>query len=374
MAEKAGSPGTYEFIIQMDPAKKVKLTPTVAPGATVRLEPGPNGTWAVAQELGEINMGSPHALWDFLKWSVSKHPAKRYALIIAGHGTGIFSFFGPGHVSAEEPGNVIFDPDRFVALDVTDEDCLTVFEMQAVLAAFRDRLTGGRPLDMLVFEACFPGGIEMLVQFRDLVNLVVSSPVEMRMWGLPYSTVAELLFKNPVTADTLLAKEIAESYVRNAVRIGGSEEAMAVYRTALSDRLAAAIDGLAKALIQGFKETGKAPWFTPRYVRSFGPNRAYSDLKEILNAIINGKCDFRGARNVDETRASAKKVLECLEESHVYSSFSRYLAQEGMGGLSIAWPEHADYKDVQRFYKKLDFAKATHWDELLDAWFTAPER
>jgi len=42
-----------------------------------------------------------------------------------------------------------------------------------------------------------------------------------------------------------------------------------------------------------------------------------------------------------------------------------------VSGLSIAWPDKGEYGEWQAFYKALDFANATHWDEFLTAWHQA---
>jgi len=40
------------------------------------------------QDLGEVNMGDPAALSDFVQWGKSAYPAKRYMLVIWDHGQG----------------------------------------------------------------------------------------------------------------------------------------------------------------------------------------------------------------------------------------------------------------------------------------------
>ena len=54
-----------------------------------KMEPGlkPQRNKAV-KSLGEVNMGDPAALRDFIDWSISNYPAKKYALIIWDHGDG----------------------------------------------------------------------------------------------------------------------------------------------------------------------------------------------------------------------------------------------------------------------------------------------
>ena len=43
---------------------------------------------AVVQNLGEVNMGSPEALVDFVNWAKQTYPAERYCLVLWDHGGG----------------------------------------------------------------------------------------------------------------------------------------------------------------------------------------------------------------------------------------------------------------------------------------------
>ena len=44
---------------------------------------------SVQIEKGELNMGDPQTLADFINWAKTTYPAEHYALIIVDHGTGI---------------------------------------------------------------------------------------------------------------------------------------------------------------------------------------------------------------------------------------------------------------------------------------------
>src|SRR5678815_1293659 len=51
-----------------------------------------NGTLHTLMDLGQKNMGEPNPLADFIKWGISEFPAKKYAIIFWGHGSGIHGF------------------------------------------------------------------------------------------------------------------------------------------------------------------------------------------------------------------------------------------------------------------------------------------
>jgi len=42
----------------------------------------------VVESVGEVDMGDPQTLIDFVTWAVQKYPAQKYALILSDHGGG----------------------------------------------------------------------------------------------------------------------------------------------------------------------------------------------------------------------------------------------------------------------------------------------
>ena len=137
--DSIGSQGGLEIIVQID--RGTKLSNLMQQVYTDPNYSGANrflinkGKWVTEAKLGEVNMGSPKALYDCMKWAAKDHPAKHYFVVLAGHGSGVFSWRGTGSVSSANPGEVspFDDYEDFVAYDSTDNDCLTVFEVSQVL-------------------------------------------------------------------------------------------------------------------------------------------------------------------------------------------------------------------------------------------------
>lgn len=362
----AKSPG-YEVVVQIDPPPGVSLSAksTQKAGGAFLLEPGQSAKWNIAQELGEVNMGSPYSLWNFMKWTTQKHPAKRYALFVAGHGSGIFSWRGEGNVSSANPGFVDFNPDRFVGYDDTDNDCLTIFEVKAVLDAFKMKLTGGRPLDALVLDSCLPGAIEALFQFRDLIRIMVSSPSTTLIGGMPYGAIITKLAANPVMETEEFGGMVAENYVRNKDGARDEGEVMGVYKPAETKSLVSALDQLAIELISAKRDGGKLSF---KNMTTYGGKNRYWDLGRFLRSISEGATDLSQIPQGSRIKVLAGEALEALKTSRITTWYSGGHAQQKVSGLSIAWPEKDEYAEWQKFYQALDFAQATHWDEFLNAW------
>jgi hypothetical protein len=368
MASRAGTAGSYEVIVQVDapPGFKFLSSATKKADGAFRLEPGTSGKWSVAAELGEVNMGSPDCLWDFLKWAAKEHPAKQYALFVAGHGSGIFSWRGDGNVNSSNPGLVKFNPDRFVGYDDTDDDCLTLFEMGAVLEAFKSRLTGGRPIDILALDSCMPGALEALYQFRDLVKLMVSSPSTTLIGGMPYARIIGNLAAQPAMVADEFAKMIAKEYVNKVANMSNEGEVMGVYRPAEAAAIAGAMDQLSLELLRVYQEGTRLSF---KNLTTYGGKKRYWDLGRFLTSLAEGGTSLSGVAQPDRVRSVAKEALEALQASRVTTWYVNEFADQKVAGLSIAWPEKPEFLKWRKFYQALDYAKNTHWDEFLDYWY-----
>ncbi len=300
--------------------------------------------------LGETNMGSPQTLWDCLKWAYDKYPAKHYALIINSHGSGVFTWWGEGSVSASEPGKVVFNPDRrsggrFVAYDHTDHDALTIFEVAEVLKAFNSRCKTDGKFDVIAFDACMPAGIEVLYQLRDACDYMVGSPETTPINGFNYEAMARLMVKNTVISPEAFAVDMAE-------RLNNSQ--IGAWKTSGAAQIVFAVNQLAMQLLNAMNETGRS--FALRGQAAFGKGTNYWDLIKVGDAFYRENSDLNGASNQAVVKQMGKELIDAIASSRATRN----------GIISIVWPEKADYQKYRAFYKALDMSRESKWDEVLD--------
>jgi hypothetical protein len=101
---------------------------------------------------GELNMGAPGTLADFVDWARANYPAQHYALILSNHGSGL--------------GGGMWD-------NTSNGDHLTVIEIGTALASAT--LEGASKIDVLYMDACLMAMIEDAYQVRDYVDWYVAS-------------------------------------------------------------------------------------------------------------------------------------------------------------------------------------------------------
>jgi hypothetical protein len=139
--------------------------------------------------IGEVNMGDPATLVDFVKWSVLSYPADKYALIISSHGKG-----WEGCCWDETSSN----------------DNMTLFEIGAGLGDISSFI--GRPLDVVGFDACLMGMTEVAYEIRDYASVMIASEHAEPSSGWPYDAILAQLVETPEMDAAQLATNIVDIY------------------------------------------------------------------------------------------------------------------------------------------------------------------
>ncbi|MBF0545985.1 MAG: hypothetical protein HQM08_16195 [Candidatus Riflebacteria bacterium] len=259
-----------------------------------------------------------------------------------------------------------FNPDKFTCYDDTDNDCLTVFEVQAVLEAFKTKLNAGRPLNLLSIDSCMPGSIEAVYQFSQCAEVMESSPQTTLIGGVPYKDILTQVAANTTINAEQFGEIIAKGYVAHANSMANRGEVAGVFRPAMSQKFVATLDILSVELLKAW-QTGNKTGF--KNLITYGEDKRYWDLGIFLNSIVNGNTDLSALSNASAIKQAAQDALDELKKAHVTTWYSGTYADRKVSGLSIAWPIKDEYVQWQKFYKALAFAKGTHWDEFMEAFF-----
>ena len=151
---------------------------------------GPANLWTVdenhntvlLQEMGEINMGSPEILYDFLIFGKTYYPADRY----------ILSFYNHGHAW------------EGACDDVASGDTLTMDDMQKALED-----AGG--VDFVLFSApCLMGALESVYELRQCTDIYFGSEnfSGYFAWMDAMEDISETLHNNPGISNHQFADSI----------------------------------------------------------------------------------------------------------------------------------------------------------------------
>jgi hypothetical protein len=361
--DEVGSNGDVDLIVQMDRGPKLTRRmkqyysdPNYSGGIRYHIK---DGKWYTEEKLGEVNSGDPKTLYDTLKWAVEHHPAKRYALIINAHGSGVMSWRGVGSVKDSDPGAVNFDP--FTGYDDTDGDCLTVFEIREVLRAFSDRLNGGRKLDLLGFDSCLSLMAEVLYEFRDGADVLVGSPALVPGSGLAYGPFARWLRRNPTANAEQLGEVITKTFIDSVGHVKDSQ-VMGAWRPAMAEELLSAMSRLSDELRRARRAGAKLS-----FQNQTSYNDRYWDLGRFTRSIRDGNTGVRTAANYGAIVEAAEAVDAARASARVSLWYDGTYAKSKVGGISVYWPEKDEYEGYRRYYKALSSSQDGRWDEFLDA-------
>jgi hypothetical protein len=223
---KVGSSKQVDIVVQLDSHRD----------GTVRYHVQPQRLDLVGQPLPETNTGDPIVLTRFIRWARRICPAHHNLLVIWNHGTGwedVRASFnwqtirGRRGVKEKELDSSIFASTirkaharvsgaRAIALDATSRDFLDNDELKRGLT---DALEGDR-LDVLGFDACLMGLIEIGYQMRDLACFMVGSQEIEPHFGWPYEPILKALGQNPAMSPREVAELIVTSYGQMGVDEG----------------------------------------------------------------------------------------------------------------------------------------------------------
>lgn len=127
--------------------------------------------------LGKFDSSSGLVIADFITWARRAFPARRYSLIISSHADGWKSSSALRNSlivddSAEKKGNII--------------------EIAAYIAGAAANFDGSRrPLELLAFDACNMGSIEVAWEFRNCASMTVFSQAMVPAAGFPYGKIVK---------------------------------------------------------------------------------------------------------------------------------------------------------------------------------------
>jgi hypothetical protein len=165
-------------------------------------------------------MGDPEVLRDFVEWGVTNYPAEHYAVVIWNHGDGwrvlmrnILTKSRDAISRGEPDPNIV----KAVASDDTDKDILYMKEVQTALETAQKNMHARdhtfEKFDVVGFDACLMGMVEVAYAVRNAAAYVVGSEESEPGNGWPYDKILQALAATPTLSPNALAGTIVTEYV-----------------------------------------------------------------------------------------------------------------------------------------------------------------
>jgi len=300
-------------------------------------------TSTILEELGEVDMGSPQVLSEFLMWAHENYPAERMALVMWNHGDSWTKDDAPGEPPVMEM--ISSDETSGTELSIAHGDLREGLE--AVVAA-RGRL------DLVAFDACSMGSWEVAHSLRDQALVMSGSLSTVGMEGYMYEPALALLRDVGADADgAALGIELARGSVEDGEEWNHSAidlDQLADLSTAL-DQLAGLVladESLVEPLLEARAQARGADTSYPNW---------YEDIRD-LGVVLSGS-------DQPDLAAAGQAIVDGVDTAvlAVYGN-PPYV---WVGGLTILfdwdWPS---YLDLYITGDGATWSQETRWDDLLD--------
>jgi hypothetical protein len=277
-------------------------------------------------DWGERNFGDKQTLIDFVAWTKANYPADRYALYFWGHGWN----WHPGVVMQDD----------------TDNDTLDMEEVKAALPSLGF-------IDMVGFDGCNMASIEVQLLWHGHATALSHSQEWVGGEGVQYNLVLAQLAANP----NMTADQVAIATSQSAT---SDKTWSAVAVDSRFDALLTAVNQWSAALNNGLAANRR------KYDRAFGATRAFwqapmdKDLYDMAYEINRNVADSTIKARGQAVMNAVKAVV--LHERHVNS----YADARGITIYHISAAKEKD--SAYTYYRGLDFALQTGWDEFLNAY------
>jgi hypothetical protein len=286
-------------------------------------------------DWGERDFGDKQTLIDFVNWTKANYPADHYALYFWGHGWN----WHPGVVMRDET----------VSATDTDPNLMDTLDMDEVKAA----LPSLGFIDMVGFDGCQMASIEVDMLWHGHATALSHSQEWVGDEGIQYDLVLAQLAANP----NMTADQVAIATTQSAT---SDKTWSAVAVDGRFDTLLSAVDQWSVALKNGLGANRK------KYDQAFTATRSFwqapmdKDLYDMA---------YEMNRNVTDANIKSKSqaVINAVKGVVLYERHVN--AYSDAHGITIYHISKATEKDSNyTYYRTLDFALQTGWDEFLDAY------
>lgn len=281
----------------------------------------------VLQTLPKVDSGDWRHLADFIRWGRVNFPAKKYALVILGHGSGWRDI----------------STAKGLALDAETGRGIENADLARAIAE-----SGGR-LDLLALNACLMQTVETLYDLKDSAAYIVGSENVMR--GIPYENIVPLLNARPAMGAGELAGIFVEKHAEFFGPYPHQNATLSAVDAARLPAFFALLDGWSRAAIKAGVKSSVRRQLDAAY--AFDNSRKDArDLGDLVRLV--------GQEARDPGLAARSSALAgFIEKELVLKSFG---IDARVSGVAAFMPARYD-----KAYDAQAISRDTAWDDFLKA-------
>ena len=350
--EAAGSTDKVNVVVELG---RIVTPPPFNPFSSVQEPAPPQADWTgsrrflmvkdsdplrinspVLAHFPDADMGDWRHLAEFISWGKAAYPAKKYMLVVGGHGSGWRGVKPPAGAQ------------KGIAYDDPSGDHIAPAELAAAIKA-------GGGVNVYASDACLMQTAEVVYELKDSAEFVVGSQETTPGSGWNYEVFLNALEAAPY-GDAFAAAQAALKGFSEFYGAQRQSVTMSIVRPALAGELAVKMDAFARAAAASpadLKLYHEKKWG----LRSFDDEDA-RDLYQLMQLYYDDS-------PTPAVKTAAKDVIKFLAEKFVARNDAVGYKSKDANGLSVYFPIFdMNYKPK---YEYLSFARDTWWDEMLRA-------
>jgi len=319
----------------------------------------------VVQNLGEVDTSDPQTLVDFVTWAIQNYPAKKYALVLSDHGGGWTGGFTD--MSSSSTG-------------------MSLPEIGSALEQIRQN-TGIEKFEMLGFDACLMGQIEVFGSLYPYSNYMIASEEVIPSYGWSYAAWLGQVAQNPSMDGGGLSDAVVSTYVVNdtaltELRTSANDIAQEESTTTLSAIESARVPDMIGAMNQFVStmasldqgDVAKARTYARNYYSVFGEevSPSFIDLGNFSEVLTN----LTGDSSLQQAAIQLQTAIASAVVAEKHGP-----GMSGSNGVSFHFPDSDLYyfteynSDFPPYYLESSqtFLEQSYWDEFLAFHYTGEE-
>ncbi|MDD2804266.1 MAG: clostripain-related cysteine peptidase [Elusimicrobiales bacterium] len=350
--EAAGSTDKVSVVVEM---ARIVTEPPFNPFSSVQEPKPPQADWTgsrrflmvkdadllkinspVLAHFPDADMGDWKHLADFIAWGKANYPARRYMLIVGGHGSGWRGVKPP-------PGAA-----KGISYDEPSGHHIAPAELAAAIKA-------GGGVNVYASDACLMQTVEVVYDLKDSAEYVVGSQETTPGSGYNYEVFLKALQAAPsdsFTAAQAIMKGFSEFYY-------GTQKmsvTMSIVRPSAAPELAAKMDKFARLVLAS--PADMALYHEKKWgLRAFEDEDA-RDLYQLMKLYYDNS-------PTPAVKEAAKDVIVFLSEKFILRNDALGYKSKDANGISVYFPVF--YMNYKAKYEYLGFSAATQWDEMVKA-------
>lgn len=279
------------------------------------------------QTMEKVDSGDWRHLADFIKWGRTTFPAKRYALVILGHGTAWRDM----------------SQTKGLALDEETGRGIENAELARAIAE-----SGGK-LDLLVMNACLMQTVEALYDLKDSASYIVGSENVMR--GIPYENIVPVLNAAPGMGADGLAKLFVEKHGRAYGKYAHQNPTLSAVDASKLPHLFTLLDAWSRTAIKA----GSKKVIVRQLDAAYGFDNSRKDAKDLADLL---RLVGRTAKD-EALEAKSRELASFMEKELVIKNFG---VDPRVTGVAAYVPARYD-----KVYDAQALSRDTAWDDFLRA-------